>query len=192
MPKYRDVWFEWEGKPLLMAFDPMTLTLPLSATYPISYTIRNWTGRPKGDDTVREGWDWFFGPPQEPISGLSNDGVAFVYPRFDEAPEGGRGQLHHLAAALHRSAAHAMRLRKAMAAAGVSIVRRSRWSCCTAGTCTASRRTSSQLAAMPPRPSIGYSYVDRTRKYWQALSAGWAIIPSSYCDNESRVSDPSP
>ncbi len=83
--KYRGAWFEWEGKPLLLAFDPMTLTLPLPPSYPISYTIRNWTGRARDAATVGEGWDWFFGPPQDPVDGLSSDGVTFVYPRFDEA-----------------------------------------------------------------------------------------------------------
>ncbi len=67
-PKYRDLWFEWEGKPLLIAFDPMTLTLPISPTYPISYTIRNWTGRPKGDDTAGRRLGWFFSPPQQPAA----------------------------------------------------------------------------------------------------------------------------
>ena len=92
-PKYDGVWFKWEQHPLLLAFDPMTLTVPIQAGDPISYTIKNWTGVAKGAphepgqcETSAPTWDWFFGPPQDPIEGLSRDGVAFVYPRFDEYP----------------------------------------------------------------------------------------------------------
>ena len=33
--------------------------------------------------------------------------------------------------------------------------------------------------ASPPRPSIGYGYVARTRAYYQALLAGRPIVPAS-------------
>ncbi|MHB1134473.1 MAG: hypothetical protein ACYC4L_19040, partial [Chloroflexota bacterium] len=78
-PDYADLMFEWEGKPLVLAFDPMTL--PADERY----TVRLWTGRARDDDAEREGWQWFFGPPQDPVEGMS-DGVAWVYPRFDECP----------------------------------------------------------------------------------------------------------
>ena len=62
--KYRNVWFQWEGKPLLLAFDPMTLTLPLSPTYPISYTVRNWTGRAKSRRRSGKGGNGFSAHPR--------------------------------------------------------------------------------------------------------------------------------
>lgn len=78
--KYHNVMFRWEGSPLLLAFDPMRL--PSDARY----TVRQWTGRERNDETRSEGWDWFFAPPQDTVEAMSNDGVAFVYPRFDERP----------------------------------------------------------------------------------------------------------
>ena len=46
------------------------------------FTIRHWTGRIKGE--AGEEWDWSFAPPQDIIEARSDDGVVFVYPRFDE------------------------------------------------------------------------------------------------------------
>jgi hypothetical protein len=71
--------FDWEGKPLLLAFDSMTV--PADERY----TVRLWTGRERNDITTAEGWQWFFGPPQDTVAGMS-DGVAWVYPRLDEYP----------------------------------------------------------------------------------------------------------
>ena len=48
------------------------------------YTIKRWTGWAKDRVSMNEGWQWFFGPPQGVIQGMSDEGVAFVYPRFDE------------------------------------------------------------------------------------------------------------
>lgn len=70
--------FQWDGKPLLVSFDPMRL--PADPRY----TVRHWTGRPRGTETVAGGWQWFFAPPHDVIEGMSDDGVVFVYPRFDE------------------------------------------------------------------------------------------------------------
>lgn len=80
---YPDQMFVWKGKPLLLAFDPMRL--PQDSRY----TIRHWTGRARDPNTEAEGWQWFFAPPQDILDGMSDDGAAFVYPRFDE---------HHAAA----------------------------------------------------------------------------------------------
>lgn len=77
---YRDLMFHWQGKPLLIAFDPMRL--PLDPRF----TVRLWTGLERSPKTISQGWQWFFGPPQDVVDGMSDDGVAFVYPRFDEAP----------------------------------------------------------------------------------------------------------
>ena len=76
--QYPDQVFQWQGSPLLVTFDPMVL--PNDGRY----TIKRWTGRPKDRDTIEEGWQWFFAPPQGVIEGMSDDGVVFVYPRFDE------------------------------------------------------------------------------------------------------------
>lgn len=85
---YRDKVFEWQGSPLVITFDPMTL--PADERY----TVKKWTGRAKDEVTVREGWDWFFAPPQDVIEGMSSDGVVFVYPRFDEQYAAERGARH--------------------------------------------------------------------------------------------------
>ena len=76
--QYPDQVFQWQGSPLLVTFDPMVL--PNDGRY----TIKRWTGRPKDRVTIEEGWQWFFAPPQGVIEGMSDDGVVFVYPRFDE------------------------------------------------------------------------------------------------------------
>ena len=70
--------FPWHGKPLVVVFDPTIL--PDDPRY----TIRHWTGGAKSQDTVAEGWQWFFAPPQDILEAMSDDGVVFVYPRFDE------------------------------------------------------------------------------------------------------------
>ncbi len=75
---YGDEMFAWEGKPLVIAFDPMRL--PLDSRF----TVRQWTGRARSEKTEAEGWEWFFAPPQDILQGRSDDGVVFVYPRFDE------------------------------------------------------------------------------------------------------------
>ena len=179
--KYRNVWFQWEGKPLVIAFDPMTLTLPLSSTYPISYTIRNWTGRPKSDETVRAGWDWFFGPPQDPISGMSSDGVTFVYPRFDEVPAKAMGATYitwpprSIDPLLRRCAYERQWQQLAEHRADIKMIVLYGWNL------YGEQAYIEPAAATPPRPSIGYSYVDRTREYYQALADGRAILPASYC-----------
>ena len=49
--EYRNLWFQWDGKPLLLAFDPMTLTTALAPITPISYTVRHWTGCARSSST---------------------------------------------------------------------------------------------------------------------------------------------
>lgn len=73
---YPDQMFSWQGRPLVVSFDPMML--PEDPRF----TIRRWTGRTKGE--AGEEWDWSFAPPQDIIEARSDDGVVFVYPRFDE------------------------------------------------------------------------------------------------------------
>ena len=73
---YTDQMFSWQDRPLVISFDPMVL--PEDPRF----TIRHWTGRAKGE--AGEGWDWTFAPPQDIIEARSDDGVVFVYPRFDE------------------------------------------------------------------------------------------------------------
>ena len=73
---YPDQMFSWQDRPLVVSFDPMRL--PEDPRF----TIRHWTGRSKGE--AGEGWDWSFAPPQDIIEARSDDGVVFVYPRFDE------------------------------------------------------------------------------------------------------------
>lgn len=190
--KYRDLWFEWEGKPLLVAFDPMTLTLPQSATYPISYTIRNWTGRAKDDETVKEGWDWFFGPPQGPISGISSDGVAFVYPRFDEAPLKAAGASYitwpprSIDPLLTECAYEQQWQQLGAHRSEIKMVVLYAWNL------YGEQAYIEPAVATAPRPSIGYNYVDRTREYWQALTAGQAIVPASDCAYLPQVSGADP
>lgn len=75
---YREQMFSWEGKPLVVAFDPMRLVEEER------FTLRHRTGRARSASTVNEGWDWNFGPPQAVKESISSDGVVFVYPRFDE------------------------------------------------------------------------------------------------------------
>jgi hypothetical protein len=75
---YPEQMFRWQGKPLLLAFDPVQLREDQR------YTLRHWTGRARDPQTETEGWDWFFAPPQGVIEGMSDDGAVFVYPRFDE------------------------------------------------------------------------------------------------------------
>jgi len=75
---YPDQMFRWDGKPLLVSFDPMILKDDER------YTIRNWTGRAFNQSTIEEGWDWSFAPPQRLFDAISWDGVVFIYPRFDE------------------------------------------------------------------------------------------------------------
>ena len=77
---YADLMFRWDGKPLVLAFDPMTVPAD------DRYTVRLWTGRARSPATEAEGWQWFFSPPQGVAQGMSDDGVAWVYPRFDEVP----------------------------------------------------------------------------------------------------------
>ena len=80
--------FQWQGSPLLVIFDPMVL--PDDGRY----TIKRWTGRPKDQVTIDQEWQWFFGPPQGVIEGMSDDGVVFVYPRFDETYLAQAGAAH--------------------------------------------------------------------------------------------------
>ncbi len=179
--KYRNAWFQWEDQPLLVAFDPMTLTLPLSPTYPISYTVRSWTGRPKSSETVGEGWQWFFGPPQDPSDSLSSDGVAFVYPRFDEVPlkEMGADYITWLPRSidprLHLCAYERQWQQLVEQRSAVKMVVLYGWNL------YGEQAYIEPAAATPPRPSIGYSYVDRTREYHRALVEGQAIMPASHC-----------
>ncbi|MFQ5947144.1 MAG: hypothetical protein ACE5NC_13000, partial [Anaerolineae bacterium] len=76
--RYAPNMFHWDGRPLLVVFDPMRI--PKDGRF----TIRHWTGRPKDQHTVAGGWDWFFAPPQDILEARSEDGVVFVYPRYDE------------------------------------------------------------------------------------------------------------
>ena len=76
--RYPDQVFQWEGKPLLVPFDPMILKGDGR------YTIRKWTGRAFDQSTKKEGWNWSFAPSQTLLSGISKDGVVFFHPRFDE------------------------------------------------------------------------------------------------------------
>jgi hypothetical protein len=186
--RYRDVWFRWDGKPLVVAFDPMTLTVPIAAGAPIRYTVRNWTGRAKSEQTAGEGWQWFFGPPQSPVDGLSADGVAFVYPRFDEAPAKAMGAgyitwpprsidpllvqcaYEHQWEAL---AARRDRLRMIVVYA---------WNL------YGEQAYIEPASAAPPRPSIGYDYVDRTRAYYGALVQGRPFSTVSRCADSGSPS----
>jgi hypothetical protein len=186
--EYRDLWFQWDGKPLLLAFDPMTLTTPLAPSAPISYTVRHWTGcarqeagREYNCEQAPPAWDWFFGPPQDPVAGLSDDGVAFVYPRFDEAPAAAMGADYIrwpprsldplLTQCLYERqwrqlAEHRDRLRLIVLYA---------WNL------YGEQAYIEPALAAPPRPSIGRRYVERTQAYYAALRAGRPIVPASQC-----------
>ncbi len=74
--KYPDQMFEWQGKPLVVTFDPMELKSDER------HTIKKWTGRAVDQLTAEEDWDWSFAPPQR--LNISKDGVVFIFPRFDE------------------------------------------------------------------------------------------------------------
>ena len=66
--KYPDHIFQWDGKPLLVPFDPMILK------HDKRYTIRKWTGRAFDQSTKKEGWDCSFSPPQAPAGIRRKDG----------------------------------------------------------------------------------------------------------------------
>ena len=55
--EYQDQMFQWQGKPLVVSFDPMMLKNDGR------YTLKKWTGR-AFDETVKKEWDWSFAPPQ--------------------------------------------------------------------------------------------------------------------------------
>ena len=76
--RYAVQMFQWDGKSLLVSFDPMILKDDER------YTIRKWTGRAFDQSTKEEGWDWSFAPPQSLFAAISRDGVVFIHPRFDE------------------------------------------------------------------------------------------------------------
>ncbi len=186
--EYRNLWFQWAGKPLLLAFDPMTLTTTLAPTAPISYTVRHWTGCARQEDArtyecekAPPAWDWFFGPPQDPVAGLSDDGVAFVTPRFDEAPAAAMGAdyIRWPPRSLDPLLTQCAYERQWQQLAGQRD--RLRLIVLYAWNLYGEQAYIEPALAAPPRPSIGRGYVERTRAYYAALRAGRPIVPASYC-----------
>jgi hypothetical protein len=186
--EYRNLWFQWDGKPLLLAFDPMTLTAPLAPTAPVSYTVCNWTGCARQEADQEYGcaktppaWDWFFGPPQDPVAGLSDDGVAFVTPRFDEYPAKIMGATYitwtprSLDPLLTQCAYERQWQQLAEHRDRLRLIVLYAWNL------YGEQAYIEPALATPPRPSIGRRYVERTRAYYAALLAGRPIIPASYC-----------
>ncbi len=186
--EYRNLWFQWDGKPLLLAFDPMTLTTPTAPTVPLSYTVRNWTGCARqeadqeyGCEKTPPAWDWFFGPPQDPIAGLSDDGVAFVTPRFDEYPAKIMGATYitwtprSLDPLLTQCVYERQWQQLADQRDRLRLIILYGWNL------YGEQAYIEPALATPPRPSIGRRYVERTRAYYAALLAGRPIAPASHC-----------
>lgn len=88
--QHPDQMFHWHGNPLVVSFDPMRL--PSDPRF----TIRSWTGKPRESLGLTEHWDWSFAPGENATGTVSEDGVAFVYPRFDESHlvDGGASYIH--------------------------------------------------------------------------------------------------
>jgi len=178
--EYRGLWFQWDGKPLLLAFDPMTLTVPLALTSPVSYTVRHWTGGARQEGAPST-WDWFYGPPQDPIAGLSDDGVAFVASRFDEYPLKLMGAEYitwtprSLDPLLARCAYEQKWQQLSEHRDRLRLVVLYGWNL------YGEQAYIEPATADPPRPSIGRGYVERTRAYYAALLDGRPIIPAGDC-----------
>ncbi len=126
------------------------------------------------------------------MSGISNDGVAFVSPRFDETPLKAAGAsyvtwpprsidplLNQCAYERHwqQLAAHRPAL-KMIVLYGWNLY--------------GEQAYIEPALAQPPLPSIGFEYVDRTREYWQAMATDRAIMPASYCAYLPQVSGAGP
>jgi hypothetical protein len=186
--EYRRLWFRWDDKPLLLAFDPMTLTAPTAPTAPVSYTVRHWTGCARQEagqeywcDRTPPTWDWFFGPPQAPIAGLSDDGVAFVTPRFDEYPAKLMGATYitwpprSLDPLLTQCAYERQWQQLAAQRDRLRLIVLYAWNL------YGEQAYIEPATATPQRPSIGDRYVTRTRAYYTALLAGRPIVPASHC-----------
>ena len=193
--EYSNLWFQWEGKPLLLAFDPMTLTTTLAPSVPISYTVRHWTGCARQDvarqyncEQAPPAWDWFFGPPQDPISGLSDDGVTFVTPRFDEYPAKQMGATYltwpprSLDPLLTQCAYERQWQQLAEQRDRLRLIVLYAWNL------YGEQAYIEPATATPPRPSIGRRYVERTQAYYAALLAGRPIVPASRCAYLPQVS----
>jgi len=193
--EYSNLWFQWEGKPLLLAFDPMTLTTTLAPSVPISYTVRHWTGCARQDvarqyncEQAPPAWDWFFGPPQDPISGLSDDGVTFVTPRFDEYPAKQMGATYltwpprSLDPLLTQCAYERQWQQLAEQRDRLRLIVLYAWNL------YGEQAYIEPATATPPRPSIGRRYVERTQAYYAALLDGRPIVPASRCAYLPQVS----
>jgi hypothetical protein len=150
--------------------------------------VRNWTGCARQEADQEYGcaktppaWDWFFGPPQDPIAGLSDDGMAFVYPRFDESPAVAMGAPYitwpprSIDPLLTQCAYERQWQQLADQRDRLRLIVFYAWNL------YGEQAYIEPATATPPRPSIGDRYVTRTRAYYQALIAGRTLVPASSC-----------
>ena len=79
---YPDLMFQWEGKPLLVTWDPVELKTPNDPRF----TVKTWGSYFSGPDWKTESnqdWNWY--PEPAWLSDMiSDDGMYVVFPRFDE------------------------------------------------------------------------------------------------------------
>ena len=79
---YPEFMFQWEGKPLLVTWDPVELKTP----HDPRFTVKTW-GSYFGDLDWKtksdQDWNWYPDPVLLPNM-ISDDGVYVVFPRFDE------------------------------------------------------------------------------------------------------------
>ena len=107
--------------------------------------------------------------------------MAFVYPRFDEVPAKAMGATYitwtprSIDPLLRQCAYERQWQQLAEHRSEINMIVLYGWNL------YGEQAYIEPATATPPRPSIGYSYVDRTREYHRALVEGRAIVPASHC-----------
>lgn len=79
---YPGLMFRWEGKPLLVTWDPVELKTPRDPRF-IVKTWGSYFGGPDWKAKSSQDWNWYPNPAWLPHM-VSDDGVYVVFPRFDE------------------------------------------------------------------------------------------------------------
>ena len=77
---YPGLMFQWEGKPLVVTWNPVSLKAPQD----VRFTVKTWGSYfGEGDWKDHQDWNWF--PQLDQLeSSISDDGVYVIFPRFDE------------------------------------------------------------------------------------------------------------
>ena len=79
---YPELMFQWEGRPLLVTWDPLELKTPNDPRF----TVKTWGsyfGGPDWKTKSNQDWNWYPEPAWLPHM-ISDDGMYVVFPRFDE------------------------------------------------------------------------------------------------------------